>query len=64
MGFSPVAEQDQSPAAVLHLLIEVASLSATDGLHGMWALVVVAHRLSSCGSWALEHRYNSCGIQA
>ena len=28
------------------------------------ASVVVARRLSSCGSWALEHRLSSCGTQA
>ena len=49
---------------VLHLLIEVASLHASHGLHDMWALVVVADGLSSCGSWALEQRLNSCGIRA
>ena len=26
----------------------------------MWASVVVAHGLSSCGSWALERRLSSC----
>ena len=26
--------------------------------------VVVADRLSSCGSWALEHRLSSCGARA
>ena len=26
--------------------------------------VVVAHGLSSCGSWALERRLSSCGTQA
>ena len=36
---------------------------------GAWALgarasVVVAHGLSSYGSWALEHRLSSCGTQA
>ena len=30
---------------------------------GLWASVVVAHRLSSCGSWALEHRLSSCGAR-
>ena len=30
---------------------------------GMWASVVVAHRLSSCGSWALERRLSSCGAR-
>ena len=36
---------------------------------GAWALgaqasVVVSCRLSSCGSWAPEHRLSSCGAQA
>ena len=31
---------------------------------GARASVVVAHRLSSCGSWALEHRLSSCGARA
>ena len=30
----------------------------------MWASVVVAHGLSSCGSRALEHRLSSCGAWA
>ena len=29
----------------------------------MQAAVVMAHELSSCGSWAPEHRLNSCGAQ-
>ena len=31
---------------------------------GTWAPVVVAHRLSSCGSWTLEHRLSNCGAWA
>ena len=31
---------------------------------GAWASVVVAHRLSNCGSRALERRLSSCGAQA
>ena len=31
---------------------------------GVWASVVVARGLSSCGSWALEHSLNSCGARA
>ena len=31
---------------------------------GMWASVVVTHRLSSCGSRALELRLSSCGARA
>ena len=30
----------------------------------MWASVVVARRLSSCGLWALECRLSSCGARA
>ena len=30
----------------------------------MRASVVVAHGLSSCGSWALERRLSSCGARA
>ena len=30
----------------------------------MWASVVVAHGLSSCGSRVLEHRLSSCGSRA
>ena len=31
---------------------------------GARASVVVAHGLSSCGSWALERRLSSCGARA
>ena len=31
---------------------------------GVWASVVVARGLSSCGSRALEHRLRSCGARA
>ena len=31
---------------------------------GAWVSVVVAHGLSSCGSWALECRISSCGARA
>ena len=34
------------------------------GLLSMWASVVVARRLSSCGSRALECRLSSCGARA
>ena len=43
-------------------LIMVASLVAEYRLQGKWASVVAAHRLSSCGPQALEHRPNICGI--
>ena len=47
---------------VMHgLLIAVASLVAEHGLWGTWASVVAAPGFSSCGSWTLEPRLNSCG---
>ena len=54
MGFSLVA--------VHGLLIVVASPDANE-LKGTQTSVVVAHGLSSCGSWALERSLNSCGSQ-
>ena len=51
-------------AAVHGLLIAVASLAADHGFYGIRASVVVAQGLSSCSSWALEHRFNSCGAWA
>ena len=49
---------------VVHgLLIAVASRCGAQAL-GMWASVVVAHGLSSCGSRALEHRLSNCGARA
>ena len=50
--------------AVHRLLIAVASLVAEHGLQNTWASVVVAHELSSCSTWALEHRLNSLGSWA
>ena len=45
------------------LLIAVASRCGAQAL-GVWASVVVARRLSSCGVWAPEHRFSSCGARA
>ena len=56
MGFSVVV--------VCRLLTVMASLVAEDRLLGVWASVVGACGLSSCGSWVLELRLNSCGTQA
>ena len=55
------ASRSSSPAAVHRFLIAVASLVAEHGLYGVQASVVAACGLSSCGSWSLEHRLNSCG---
>ena len=47
--------------ALCGLLIAVACLCCGAQALGAWASVVVAHGLSSCGSWALECRLSSCG---
>ena len=59
-----VASRGFSLVAVCRLFIAVASLVAEQRPQGTWASVTVARGLSSCGSWALEHRLNSCGTQA
>ena len=46
------------------LLTEMASLVGGAWALGARASVVVARRLSSCGSQALEHRLSSCGAWA
>ena len=67
-GFSLVAESGDCS-----LLTAVASLVAEYRLQSAQASVVAAHGLSSCGSWALEHRldkllvhwlscFEACGI--
>ena len=33
-------------------------------VEGTWASTVAAYGLSSCDSWALEHRLNSCDTRA
>ena len=65
VGFSlPEATGGYSLVVVHGLLITLVSLVAEHGLSGVWALVAVAHGLTSCGSWALEYRLNSCGVQS
>ena len=55
-AFSSCSEPGLLFIAVLGLLIAVASLVAEYRLQ--------ARGLSSCGSWALEHRLSSCGTWA
>ena len=62
--FLIAASGSYSLAEVCRLLIALASLIAMHGLQGVWASVVVAHGLGSCGSQAIEHRLNRCGPQA
>ena len=57
-GFSLVAGWGLLFVAVCRLLVAVASLART---LGMRISVVTSWGLSSCGSWAPEHRLNSCG---
>jgi len=56
-----MASWGYSLVAVCGLLIAVASFVGEHGLWGSRASVVVACGLSSCGSWAPEHRFNSFG---
>ena len=46
------------------LLIAVAFLLVECRFQDMWASVVAACGLRSCGSWAPKYRLNSCGTQA
>ena len=62
--FSSCSEQGLLFDAVRGLLIVVASPVAEHQLQGVWASVVVARGLSSCGSQALECRLSSCGTWA
>ena len=62
-GLSLVVLSGGYSVAVRRLLIVVASRCGAWAL-GMQASVVVAHGLSSCGSWALERRLSSCGTRA
>ena len=64
-GFSLVASSGGYTVVAVHgLLNMVASLFVENGLEGARASVVVAHELSSCDSWALEHRIVSYGARA
>ena len=63
-AFSGCGERGLLFVAVRGLLVAVASLVAEHGALGMWASVVVAHGLSSCGLRALERRLSSCGAWA
>ena len=64
MGFPSCGEQGLLFVAVHGLLIAVASLRCGAQALGARASVVVAHRLRSCGSWALEWRLSSRGARA
>ena len=63
-AFSSCGEWRLLFLAVRGLLTAVASLCCGARALGVQASVVVAHGLSSCGLWAVEHRLSSCGTQA
>ena len=63
-GFSSCGEQGLLFIVVHVLLIAVASFVAKHRPQSVWASVVVARGLSSCGSRGLERRLSSCGAQA
>ena len=52
-----------SPVAVCRLFLAVA-LVVEHGLQGARDSVAAAPGLSACGSWALEHRFGSCGSRS
>ena len=65
MCFSLVAEIKGYYLVVVHrFLIAMASLVLKHGLEGVWASVLVAYGVSSCGFWALVQRLNFCGSWA
>jgi len=59
-----MASGGYSLVAMCWFLIVVASPVAEHRFQGVWASVVAACRLSSCGSRVLEHRLNNCGAWA
>ena len=63
-GFSLVMVSGVCSPVVHGPLIAEASPVEEHGLQSTQASVVVIHGLSSCGSWAVEHRLSSCGAAA
>ena len=64
-GFPPVEASGNYLLVLVHrLLLAVPFLVVEHKLQGTQALVAVACGASSCSSRALEHRLNSCGLQA
>ena len=62
-AFSSCCELGLLFVALRGFLIAVASPVA-EHRHQVGASVVMAHGLSRCGSWPLEHRLSSCGARA
>ena len=64
-GFFPsCSKRGQLSVAVRGLFTVVASLVAEHELQDAQASAAAARGLGSCGSRALEHRLNSCGVWA
>ena len=62
-GFSLVASSGGCSEVVCRRLIATASLVVEQGPLGARPSGAAACGLSSCGSWALEHRLSSCGAR-
>ena len=63
-AFSSCCERGLLFVVVRGLLIAVASLCFGAGALGAQASVAVSQGLSSCGSWALEHKLSSYDARA
>ena len=64
LGLHYCSKQGLLSIVIHRLLNALASLAAEHGLEGARASVVATPVLSSCGSWAPEHRLSSCGAWA
>ena len=64
IAVASLAAEHGLQARGLQQLQHAGSVVAALGLQSLWASVVVAHGLSRCSSWALQHRLSSCGAQA
>ena len=64
LGLHYCSKQGLLSSCNSQLLNAVASLAAEHGLEDARASVGATPVLSSCGSWPLEHRLNSCGAWA
>ena len=63
-SFLAAVSSGYSLAVTRGLPIMLAPLAVNRGMLGVQASVVAALGLSSCGSWALEHRLSSCGARS
>ena len=62
--FSSCGKRELLSSCGVQASLCVASFAVQHGLEGTESAVAAAPGLSSFGSWALEHRLNSCGAWA